>query len=102
VWLAVAGRGAVRRGIGVAALSFWVIFASGLEVQSYFAVLALPMWVLTAVMGFVDVAERSFIQGRLWGFGPLARAWGATAMLGLLLIGPSIPRLGVGRQDRHF
>lgn len=91
VWLTVAGRGLVRRGVGLGALSFWALFASGVAVQDYFVVLALPLWVASVVMGFLDVAERGVVQRRLWGFGPLAGAWGATTVIGLLLIGPSIP-----------
>jgi 4-amino-4-deoxy-L-arabinose transferase-like glycosyltransferase len=91
VWLTVAGRGLVRRGVGLIALSFWALFASGVAVQDYFAALALPVWVSCVVMGFVDLAERGVVQRRLWGFGPLARVWGATIAIGLLLLGPSIP-----------
>ena len=91
LWLTVAGRGLVRRGVGLSALAFWALFAAGIDVQDWFAVLAVPLWVIAAVMGFLDVAERPLVQRRLWGFGPLGTAWGASTLIGLLLIGPSIP-----------
>lgn len=91
LWLTVAGRGLVRRGVGLSALAFWALFAIGIDVQEYFAVLAVPLWVTATIMGFLDVAERPPVQRRLWGFGPLGRAWGASILIGLLLIGPSIP-----------
>jgi 4-amino-4-deoxy-L-arabinose transferase-like glycosyltransferase len=101
VWLTAVGRGWLRRGIGLAALAFWVLFASGLSLQPYFVVMAMPLWVIASVVALLDIAERRFVQQRLWGFGVLARAGGVTAALGLLLIGPSLPSdaLAFSAQD---
>jgi hypothetical protein len=77
------------------------LFASGLNIQDYFVVLAVPVWVVASVVAPMDFAERRFIQKRLWGLGVLARAWGVAVLLGLLLIGPSIPSdaVALGAQD---
>ena len=101
VWLTAFGRGSLRRGIGLMAVAFWALFASGLNIQDYFVVLAVPVWVVASVVAPMDFAERRFIQKRLWGLGVLARAWGVAVLLGLLLIGPSIPSdaVALGAQD---
>ena len=90
VWLTAFGRGALRRGVGVMALAFWALFASGLNIQDYFVVLAVPVWVVASVVAPMDFAERRFVQKRLWGLGFFGRAWGVVVPLGLLLLGPSI------------
>lgn len=101
VWLTAVGRGPLRRGIGLMALAFWALFASGINIQDYFVVLAMPVWVVASVVGPVDFAERRFVQKRLWGLGVLGRVWGVTVVVGLLLLGPSIPSnaVALGAQD---
>jgi hypothetical protein len=91
IWLTVFASTRARRALGLMALGYWVLFASGLIVQDYYAAAALPVWVIAAVVGTWDFVQRDFVQKRLWGLGPLARASGATACAAVLLLAPSIP-----------
>lgn len=90
-WLVVFASTRARRALGLMALGYWVLFASGWIVQDYYAASALPVWVITAVVGTWDFVQRDFVQKRLWGLGPLARASGAMTAAAVLLLAPAIP-----------
>lgn len=90
-WLVVFASTRARRALGLMALGYWVLFASGLIVQDYYAASALPVWVVCAVVGTWDFVQRDFVQKRLWGLGPLARAGGAMSCAAVLLLAPAIP-----------
>ena len=91
VWLAVFASTRARRALGLMALGYWVLFGSGWIVQDYYVAAALPIWVIAAVVGTWDFLQRDFVQKRLWGLGPLARASGAMGLAAVLLLAPSIP-----------
>lgn len=91
LWLVVFASTRARRALGLMALGYWVLFASGWIVQDYYAASALPVWVVCAVVGAWDFLQRDFVQKRLWGLGPLARAGGAMTCAAVLLLAPAIP-----------
>ncbi|HEV7679654.1 MAG TPA: phospholipid carrier-dependent glycosyltransferase [Candidatus Dormibacteraeota bacterium] len=91
LWLTVFASTRARRAVGMMALGYWLLFGSGWVVQDYYAAAALPIWVIAAVVGTWDFVQRDFVQKRLWGFGPLARAGGAMACAAVLLLAPAIP-----------
>jgi len=91
VWLTVFASTRARRALGLMALGYWVVFASGLAVHDRDAAAALPIWVAAAVVGAWDFVQRDFVQKRLWGLGPLSHAGGAMACAAVLLLAPAIP-----------
>jgi Dolichyl-phosphate-mannose-protein mannosyltransferase len=91
LWLTVFASTRARRALGLMALGYWVLFASGWIVQDYYAASALPVWVVCAVVGAWDFLQRDFVQKRLWGLGPLARAGGVMTCAAVLMLAPAIP-----------
>ena len=84
-WLVGAGSSRATRALGVVALSFWLFFGSGLIVQDYYVVAALPFWCLAAVLGLVQLATQ------LAGQAAAARWLMAAAAAALVVVLTALP-----------